>query len=84
MKKLIILLSFVVLLLVGCSNGPEIQTIDVAAPGIERVKLGNGYSYLIDSQGVMYLERKAGYQYGLSIMLNPDGTPRIYYESGKD
>lgn len=38
---------------------------------------GNGnYYYLVDNRtGVVYLEYSFGHQRGLSVMLNPDGSP---------
>ena len=48
-------------------------------------KIDNNYAYLIDKQtGVMYLRFTSGYDAAsnkicaMSVMLNPDGTPKIW------
>ena len=51
----------------------------VASEGIrpDVTAYGNGsYFYLVDNRtGVVYLEYSFSYQHGLSVMLNPDGSP---------
>lgn len=42
---------------------------------------GYGYSILVDKEtGVCYLEYDGGRQYGITVMLNQDGTPKIWEE----
>lgn len=87
MKKLLLVLSACLCLsLVGCSSKRVVETtghIDCPETQFERKELDNNYAYLIDKQnGVMYLEYKAGHgdyaRYGISVMLNPDGTARVW------
>ena len=40
---------------------------------------GESYSILEDADsGVCYLVYKSEYRYGITVMLNPDGTPKIW------
>lgn len=41
-----------------------------------------GYTILVDKQtGVCYLERKTGRQHSITVLLNADGTPKIWEEN---
>lgn len=44
-----------------------------------RHNLDGAYSILEDrNSGVCYLEYCIGYHYGITVMLNPDGTPKLW------
>lgn len=62
MKKLVVLL--VVFMLSGCSNS------DIKPEHYER----SYYYTCID--GTLYLERYSYHEYGITTMLNDDGTPK--------
>lgn len=50
-------------------------------PVLERRARNGTYSILVDKEtGVCYLEHMYMYHYGLTVMLNSDGTPRIWRE----
>ncbi len=70
MRKACLLLGVLVALLTGC---------EAAAPGPQFNDVSTdkyGCTYLIDEQtGVVYLEFRSGDLYGITVMLNADGTP---------
>lgn len=89
MKKTAIIL-LTITLLSGC--GDKLESIVSEAPEstkmdsiFERHRLDDYYSILVEKEtGVCYLEYKEGrgYQgfYGITVMLNSDGTPKIWEE----
>ena len=79
MKKILIILCFILILLTGCSNSE--------APTNGRFLILNSPNakfsqhIIVDKEtGVMYLYCKAGYSGGLSIMVDDSGRPLIYEE----
>lgn len=87
MKKIAIIL-LTITLLTGC--GGKLESIVSEAPEstqmnskFDRHRLDDNYSILVEKEsGICYLEyyKSNGYQgfYGITIMLNPDGTPKIW------
>ena len=78
MAIIAIILCFVVIgLLSWLADGSNPATM--ASDGIcpDLTAYGNGnYFYLVDNRtGVVYLEYSFGRQCGISVMLNPDGSP---------
>ena len=69
------------LLLSGCAKNISKANEDTSSgitPNIlSTSNLGGGdYFYLVDKNtGVVYLCYRYGYRHGMSVMLNPDGTP---------
>lgn len=58
----------------------ETETESVAM--FERHTLDDLYSIIVDKEtGVCYLEMSGGYHYGITVMLNADGTPKIWEEN---
>lgn len=87
MRKILVALAICLcVVLTGCSSNNIVETtgyIDYPESQFERKSMDDNYAYLIDKQtGVMYLEYKAGHgdcaRYGISVMLNPDGTARVW------
>lgn len=70
MRKVFLLVFLVVVLITGCST-------QVPGPKFDEVSTDKyGCSYLIDQRtGVVYLEYHNGDIYGITVMLNADGTP---------
>lgn len=86
MKRIAIILLFV-MLLTGCGNGAIEQAgvVDSSVAMFERHVIGGDYAILVDMETkVCYLEFKhqAGYagSGGIAIMLNADGTPKLWEE----
>lgn len=87
MKKILVVLLMSIML-TGCmesSNGGEAENANVEQGEIslfERHDLDRYYSVLVDKETrVCYLECKChGGYYGIVVMLNPDGTPKIWEE----
>lgn len=84
----IILATVAALSLTGCSGGivENDKTETVSGAMFVRHKLGDHYSVLeeIDT-GICYLEYEGSYGKGITVMLNPDGTPRTWDEmEGQD
>lgn len=90
-KKLIaaITVATMALSLTACGNSVSVvenaDEVTESAEMFERHTLGDGYSILVEKEtGVCYLEydNSAGYQgyYGITVMLNADGTPKIWEE----
>ena len=93
-KKLIALLitATMTLSLVACASGNSVvenaDTKSESKAMFERHTLDDRYSILVDKEtGVCYLEYKrgAGYKgyYGITVMLNADGTPKIWEEKSE-
>lgn len=81
-----IIVATMALYLTACGDSVSVvENADTATEStamFERHTLDdNKYSILVDKEtGVCYLERKIGYQYGITVMLNADGTPKIWEE----
>ena len=84
MKKVIAIIAFAMLLmLAGCGEGQsirkygysdeiEVPDITVLAKDIDPYN----YYYLVDNKtGVVYLQFDGFRRAGITVMLNPDGTP---------
>lgn len=87
MKRIFLVLIFTTLLLAGCDDPPKIvskvEETSKMDSKFERHRLDNYYSILVEKEsGICYLEFEYlhGYQgyYGITVMLNPDGTPKIW------
>ncbi len=86
MKKLLVV-ALIVMMLTGCSNKSACVVSDVdtvAAQKFDRYAIGDDYSILVDKEtGVCYLEYYLNPEwsshsvYGITVMLNADGTPKI-------
>lgn len=84
MKKILFVLLAMLLLLTGCSEPegiamPETYAQDIS-PSILRTgdttRNDDGYCYLVDKNtGVVYLEFYSVHRYGITLMVNADGTP---------
>lgn len=89
MKKILLIL-FSVLLLSGCEEKSKSIVTDVQESSqmdsmFELHKLDKYYSILVEKESrVCYLEYKEQYGYsgfyGITVMLNPDGTPKLWEE----
>lgn len=89
MKK-ILALALSAILLTGCGNSnsivsePQAKEETDVSPMFERHPLDDDYSILVEKEtGVCYLECSYGVGlrndvYGITVMLNPDGTPKIW------
>lgn len=86
---LIIAGTMMALSLTACGSENSIvesaETETESAVMFERHKLDNCYSILVDKEtGVCYLEYECGIgrqgYYGITVMLNADGTPKIWEE----
>lgn len=78
-KKIIAVIVTATLLLTGCSdmaNVSEEQDNTMVLVGSGR----NHFIYADKDTGVMYLYMESGYGSGLTVMLNADGTPKIWQE----
>lgn len=85
MKKIFVVALFA-MLLTGCGSKSTGVVSDVdtgIAQKFDRYEIGDDYSMLVDKEtGVCYLEyyESPGWRaavYGITVMLNPDGTPKI-------
>lgn len=80
MKKIIFVLLFT-LLLTGCGTGVSVaekhyQDVSPQIVEIGDTRTNDGYCYAVDKNtGVVYLEYDGPRRFGITIMLNPDGTP---------
>ena len=76
-KKLITAIITVALLIAGCSDTANVS----AGQENTMVLVGSGQEYLIyadNDTGVMYLYITISTGGGLTVMLNADGTPKIW------
>ena len=75
MRKILaclILLSAVLLASCGRHNSSQNKLFEYHDVGIY-------YGILVDKEtNVCYLEYKSGKNYGITVMLNPDGTPKLW------
>ena len=84
----VLLATLIVLSVNGCGSNvvTNAENTQEQVEMFERHKLGSGYSILVDKEtGVCYLEKRGGYhyQYGITIILNADGTPKIWEKNGE-
>lgn len=79
----ILITTIMALSLTACGDSvvENADTVTESATMFERHKFDTHHSILIDKKtGVCYLEYKQGYKYGITVMLNADGTPKIWGE----
>jgi len=80
-KKVLLLLVIAIIGMSGCSENIEKATVNVSSKVKPNVmvtsNVGNGnYFYLIDrNTGVVYLAYNSYYRWGVTVMLNRDGSP---------
>lgn len=78
----VLLATLIVLSINGCGSSvvTDAETAQEQTAMFERHNIDNYYSVLVDKKtGVCYLEY-AGGSYGITVMLNADGTPKIWKE----
>lgn len=84
----LILATLAALFLTGCSGGivENDKTETVSGAMFIRHELADGYSIFEEREtGICYLEYKGSFGKGITVMLNPDGTPRTWGEmEGQD
>ena len=80
MKKFIVaLLALVFLMLAACVGSGSAQT--EAEPVFEEIIVsGPGDIIRHNETGVCYLYRRTGYAGGMTVMVNPDGSPYVWEE----
>lgn len=70
--------------LTACGSSGIVENVKeetVAGAMFERHNIDGYYSILVDKDTkVCYLEYDGVHQYGITVMLNPDGTPKIWEE----
>ncbi len=79
----LILATLAALSLTGCSGGivEDDKTETVSGAMFIRHELAGGYSILEEREtGICYLEYDGPRRHALTVMLNPDGTPRTWSE----
>ena len=82
MKKLIVATLAVILFLCACSGGGSAQT--EAEPVFEEIiVIGPGDIIRHNETGVCYLYRRTGNAGGLTVMVNPDGSPYVWEEENE-
>lgn len=80
-KKIIAAIVTATLLITGCSDTANAS----AGQDNTMVLVGSGQNYFIYADkdtGVMYLHEWSRHGYGLTVMLNADGTPKIWKGEG--
>ena len=81
MRKVIAILPLFALLLAGCDMGTagtkvSSQTSDLRITVYAADASSSKYYYVVDNRtGVVYLEFEGYCRGGITVMLNPDGTP---------
>ena len=76
-KKITAILLITTLLFTGCGNKQD--TDSEQGKLITKVENTLGHSVYVDEDtGVMYLYVKGGYGGGITVMINEDGTPKIW------
>lgn len=79
MKKIAIIICFILILLTGCSNNKVPTNGRFLILNSPNAKFSQ--HIIVDKEtGVMYLYCKAGYSGGLSVMVDDSGRPLIYEE----
>lgn len=81
MKRFVNILISLLLIISLASCRSEPKNYQYTEKRVERVYYDNtnGIGIFRDAEnGVAYLWREAGYGAGLTVMLNPDGTPLIW------
>lgn len=76
MKKLIVCAALIGMLLCGCSGADSFMNDRFIT-----VQKDGNYSILVDTEtNVLYLRFLGGYHYGITVLLNADGTPMLWGE----
>jgi PBP1b-binding outer membrane lipoprotein LpoB len=76
-KKILAAILVTTLLIAGCGNKQD--TYSEQEKSIVKVENNIGYSVYVDKDtGVMYLSVDSGYGGGITVMINEDGTPKIW------
>lgn len=76
-KKITVILLITMLLLAGCGNKQD--TDSEQGKSIVKVESSFGHCIYVDRDtGVMYLYVSSGYGGGITVMINEDGTPKIW------
>lgn len=83
MKKitLIVILSFIFINTTACSNLFDNEAMEVSNKDNTLILVESNYDYEIYADKetkVMYLWMTGYYKGGLTVMLNEDGTPKLY------
>lgn len=84
-RRTIAIISLIIVLsmLTGCKEGQSLQkqsySTELELPDVSLLAEDWGrysYAYVIDNKtGVVYLQFRGNYKAGITVMLNPDGTP---------
>lgn len=82
MKKLIVCVALIGMLLCGCSSEPPSNGDSAMNGRFVAVETNGYYSIVVDTEtNVMYLQFNSGlYRYGITVLLNADGTPMLWGE----
>ena len=80
MKRKKVVLSALTLFILICSVSSCSKNIEYSdkevTPGLTTYNSSNDYYYIVDNATrVVYLKYSRGYQCGMTVMLNADGTP---------
>ena len=79
-----VLALVVVLSLPACSSNVVHDAEGSAYAMFERHRIDGYYSILVEKNtGICYLEYYTDNRYGITVMLNTDGTPRIWEEENE-
>lgn len=72
-------IAFVTVTACGSSVVNNSDDVIVTTTMFERHMIDKYYSILVNKKtGVCYLEFDSDYRYGITVMLNADGTPKIW------
>ena len=84
MRKLLLIIITAAVLLTGCSNLPTgEEAATEIKPDVASYNYSGYYNYLVDQRtGVVYMEYFGERRYGITVMLNADGTPVLASEIG--
>ena len=75
----IILCAVMVMSLCGCTNYGKPRFYQGEDTPFVSVEKGSGWQILVNKEtGVAYIHHYDGDRAGLSVMLNPDGTPYVW------
>lgn len=78
---IVIVLGIATIFIKSVQYSQETHEVKIAEYPFEIKRISDNLTYLIDKQnGVMYMQLISGYGniLGFSVMLNPDGTPKIW------